>query len=155
MIVRAAVTDDLVAVVEILERNRIRLEAWEPNFWRKSSNSSAMSRVFLGALIEDPNSTLLIAEVDGAIQGCLQFKPTFVPPVYSPHGTTWMIDDFVVPNGRWTDVGAALLKELRARTIDHQEGQLILAVPIKDSEASSFFQEHGLNQTTSWWTVSS
>lgn len=155
MIIRAAVPDDLDAVVEILEWNRLRLESWEPNFWRKSSDSSAMSRAFLGSILEDPNSTLLIAEVGGAILGCLQFKPTFVPPVYSPHGTTWMVDDFVVPEGRWMDLGAALLDELRARTIEHQEGQLILPVPIKDSEASSFFEEYGLNQTTSWWTVSS
>ena len=155
MIVRVAEIEDLERVVSILERKRQQLQAWEPNFWRKSSSSAAMSQAFLGSVIDDPNSVLLLAEEDDCILGCLHFKPTFVPPVYEPKGTTWMVDDFVAPNDRWMDVGAALLRELRARTVENQEGQLIFPVPVNDEEAGIFFKANGLNPTTTWWTVSS
>lgn len=155
MIVRVAVTEDVEQVVRLLERKRQELQDWEPNFWRKSSSSAAMSQAFLGSIVDDPNCVLLIAEQDDSIVGCLHFKPTFVPPVYEPKGTTWMIDDFVVAKGRWLEVGTALLKELQDRTVESQEGQLIFPVPVKDEEAGRFFNANGLNPTTTWWTVSS
>ncbi|MEL7480096.1 MAG: N-acetyltransferase [Pseudomonadota bacterium] len=155
MLVRDAITADVEGVVDLLENKRLELEAWEPRFWRKSSSSTDISKAFLSALIEDEHSTLLVAEVYGSIVGCLQFKPTFVPPVYDPSGTTWMVDDFVVSDGDWSGVGAALLKELRVRTIDKSDGQLVFPVPVKDTEARKFFEENGLNQTTTWWTASS
>ena len=155
MIVRVAVTEDVEQVVRLLERKRQQLQDWEPNFWRKSSSSAAMSQAFLGSVINDANAVLLIAEENDGVVGCLHFKPTFVPPVYEPKGTTWMVDDFVVPRGRWLDVGTELLKELRTRTVENQDGQLIFPVPVKDEDAGSFFEANGLNPTTTWWTVSS
>jgi len=155
MIVCMAVVENLEQVVSLLERKHQELHAWEPNFWRKSSNSAAMSQAFLGSIISDSNVVLLIAEQDDSVVGYLHFKPTFVPPVYHPKGTTWMVDHFVAPKSRRLDVGTALLKELQAKTVENQDGQLIFPVPVKDEEAGRFCEANGLNPTTTWWTVSS
>jgi hypothetical protein len=154
MIVREAHASDLDDMIGLLEQKRLQLQNWEPRFWRKSEASADISKAFLGTLIDDATTTVLVAEIDRSIWGCLQFKPAFVPPVYEPGGTTWMVDDFVVSDGKWATVGLALLQSLRSRTIDLRDGQLIFPVPIKDTEASQFFETNGLSPTTTWWTIS-
>ncbi|MDJ0920875.1 MAG: hypothetical protein QNI84_07075 [Henriciella sp.] len=150
---REAVQADVDAIVELIESKRVQLAAWEPNFWRKAEGSADMSRAFLSGQIEASEVVLLVADDTKGLAGCLQAKPTFVPPVYSPTGTTWMVDDFVVTEGAWDTAGAALLQALKLRTIGQQAGQLIFPVPHKDVEAASFFETHGLSPTTVWWTL--
>lgn len=153
MDVREAALADIDAIVVLIETRRQQLADWEPNFWRKADASAEMSKAFLPTLVEDPASTLLVAYEGALLEGCLQFKPTFVPPVYDPGGTTWMIDDFVVAGGRWDSVGIALLAALKARTTDQLPGQLIFPVPFKDDAAMDFFKQQGLSPTTMWWTM--
>lgn len=155
MVIREAVAADIDAIVDLLETKRVELESWEPRFWKKAPNSADLSKAFLGSMIDDLNSTILVADVEGKIVGCIQFKPTFVPPVYTPGGTTWMIDDFVVCDGNWEETGSALLKELRSRTINKGDGQLVFPVPAEDTMANSFFVKNGLSATTTWWTEQS
>lgn len=153
MDVREAGLEDIDAIVALIESRRQRLADWEPNFWRKAEASADMSKAFLPTLIDDPASTLLVAYEGTLLGGCLQFKPTFVPPVYDPGGTTWMIDDFVVANDRWDAFGVTLLLALKAKTIEQSPGQLIFPVPFKDDAAMDFFKQQGLSPTTMWWTM--
>mgnify|MGYP001799395727 CR=1 FL=1 len=154
LIVRKARSEDINQIVELLETRRSELETWAPKFWKKSPKSAAISSAFFKTLLEDPNVTVLVAQDEAAIVGCLQYRPTFVPPVYEPGGTTWMVDDFVVSANDWDGVGKAMLSELEARTIDETDGQLIFPVPKKDDAASGFFETAGLMPTTVWWTHS-
>ena len=151
--VRPATLRDVDAIVDLIELKRVQLEQWEPRFWRKAEGSGDMSKAFIPKLIEDQKVTVLVAEEDSELVGVLQFKPTVVPPVYAPGGTSWMVDDWVVQAERWDDVGAALLAELKAGTVEQEEGQLILPVPYKDDAAADFFQSNGLSATTVWWTL--
>ena len=151
--VETATLDDIDAIVALIETRRQQLADWEPRFWRKAEASADMSKAFLPTLIDDPGSTLLVAYQGSDLVGCLQFKPTFVPPVYDPGGTTWMIDDFVVANDQWDAVGTALLSALRSKTTELSQGQLIFPVPYKDDAAMDFFQRQGLSPTTMWWTA--
>lgn len=155
MIIREAVAADIDAIVDLLETKRLELESWEPRFWKKASASADISKAFLRSLVDDPNTAILVADVEGKIVGCIQFKPTFVPPVYVPGGTTWMVDDFVVCDGKWEETGSALLKELRSRTVNKSDGQLVFPIPVKDTTANSFFVKNGLSATTTWWTEQS
>lgn len=154
LVVRDAEPQDIEQIVEMLELKRTELETWAPKFWKKSPDSAAISSAFFKTLLEDPNVTILVAQDGAAIAGCLQYRPTFVPPVYAPGGTTWMVDDFVVSANDWDRVGAAILAELEGRTIETADGQLIFPVPQKDDAASRFFAVKGLMPTTVWWTHS-
>lgn len=155
MVVRDATIADIDLIVELIELRRNQLANWEPRFWRKAEGSADMSLAFLPSLIEDPNVTLLIATDNTMLIGCLQFKPTFVPPVYAPGGTTWMVDDFVVADGQWDTAGSALLVALKGRTVEKEEGQLVFPVPYKDEACMDFFSRNGLSATTMWWTTGS
>ena len=154
LIVRDARSQDIGQIVELLESKRSELENWAPKFWKKSPDSATISSAFFRTLLEDPNVTVLVAQDENFIVGCLQYRPTFVPPVYAPGGTTWMVDDFVVSADDWDDIGAKMLAELEARTIEKIDGQLIFPVPKKDDPASQFFEKAGLMPTTVWWTHS-
>lgn len=154
LIVRDAEQDDIDQIVALLELRRSELEIWAPKFWKKSLESAALSSAFFYSLLQDPNVTILIAQEEAAIVGCLQYRPTFVPPVYAPGGTTWMVDDFVVAANDWERIGKTILSELEARTIKETDGQLIFPVPKKDDAASRFFEKAGLIPTTVWWTHS-
>lgn len=151
---RLALSEDVPAIISLLEQKRAQLETWEPRFWRRSENAAALSQAHFNALISDPAASVLVFDVDGAIAGCLQYRPFFVPPVYAPGGTTWMVDDFVVLEDDWSHAGKALLQDLYARTIQCEPSQLVFPVPYKDEAANAFFVKNGLSQTTVWYTVS-
>ena len=152
LIVRDAVPQDIDLIVELLEAKRLELETWAPKFWKKSPESATISSAFFKTLLEDPNVTILVAQNGAAIDGSMQYRPTFVPPVYVPGGTTWIVDDFVVGANDRERVGEAMLLELEARTIKEIVGQLIFPVPKKDDAASRFLEQKGLIPTTVWWT---
>jgi len=151
---REATLSDVDAIVRLIEDRRVQLEKWEPNFWRKSAGSAEMSRSFLSQQVDVSETSLLVAISQEKVNACLLFKPTFVPPVYNPGGTTWMVDDFVVRDGDWDIAGEALLEALKSLTIVPHGGQLIFPVPYQDADASVFLEKHELSPTTVWWTVS-
>lgn len=151
---RLAVSEDIPSIISLLEQKRAQLEAWEPRFWRRSENAAALSEAHFSALIGDPAASVLVYEASGAVTGCLQYRPSFVPPVYAPGGTTWMVDDFVVLEDDWARAGTALLQDLYARTIQSEPGQLVFPVPQKDAAANAFFVQNDLSPTTVWYTAS-
>ena len=155
MFVRDAAETDIDAIVDLIEANRLRLQEWEPRFWKKSQSSAEMSRAFLATLLTDADVIFLVAAEQSQIFGCLHCKPSFVPPVYDPGGTTWMVDDFCVHDQSWDEAGQLLLDELKLRTLAKAEGQLILPSPHRDSRANEFILGAGLRPTTTWFTLGS
>ena len=154
MRVRSAIAADVSEIVSLLELKRKQLQTWAPRFWRRSENAAEMTTAHFNTLISDSSASVLICERDDVLLGCLQFRPSFVPPVYAPGGTTWMVDDFTVRDNDWSEAGEALLKALYAQTIHREPGQLVFPVPVKDEPAQAFFAERGLNPTTTWFTIS-
>jgi ribosomal protein S18 acetylase RimI-like enzyme len=152
MLIRPMEAGDLDAAVDLVERRRERLQAYEPVFWRKADGSAETTRRFFSHLVADEQTLFLVAERGGVIVGCAQAREAAVPPVYVP-GRTAMIDDFCVSDDAdFSAVGLALLRALQRHLVERGFRQIIIACPARDTRLQELLASEALSLTSVWWT---
>jgi GNAT superfamily N-acetyltransferase len=151
---RKATTDDVAACVALVQAERERLEAYEPLFWRRAQGAERPTAAWLAHLARDAEMLFLVAVEEEAIAGFLVSRFYASPPVFDPGGLTAMIDDFCVADiERWTDIGGALLREVRRLLRDRGVAQVIVACPTKDDAKLALLQASDLSPASTWWTA--
>lgn len=151
MSVRAALAQDLGAMVGLIQSARMQLKTWLPEFWNPSANAEEMTRLWFGHLLSQPETLALVHET-GAVDGFLIATKQMVPPVYDPGGPVFTIDDFHVANDAWETTGAALLDnalaELKARGV----AQVIVITAQRLDGKRRLLASRGLATAAEWWT---
>jgi hypothetical protein len=135
--VRTATGDDLDAVAALTAAHRRCLAAWSPVWWRMAPGADELHRLWLGYLIGAADRRVLVAadEPPGAVDGCV---------VVNPQPGQWFVDDLAVADGRWADVGAALVAAVSERPA-------LTCLATLDGARAAGLRSAGLAGVSSYW----
>lgn len=112
--IRFAKQRDVGACVALIEERRRWYQTFEPRFWKKASNSEALTAEWYARRFADEQKNVaLVAEINNVVMGFLIASLSPVPPVYDPGGPTAMIHDFAVRAGQWEEVGLLPLERAK------------------------------------------
>ena len=115
--VREAGPDDLDDVAALTRRNRHRLAAWEPTFWRMAEGADELHPLWLAHLISSTDAVARVVVDDDAVVACA---------ICVRQPGQWFADDLAIATDeRWADAGALLLRSLVERP-------LLTCVPTRD-----------------------
>ncbi len=152
--VRASVSSDVTAMVEMIEQRRRQYETFQPVFWRKADDSAQKSKFFFSALVANEAVTTLSAVEGAEVVGFLIALDTPAPPIVNPGGPTITVDDFcVASSARWPDVGTALIDRLRQIGRERQWRQMVVICGDADTAKKHFLQSVDLSIASTWWTA--
>lgn len=154
VLVRPSETDDVNAMVELVEHRRRQYETYEPVFWRKAEGSAQMSELFFSSLVRNEAVSTLSAVENGEVVGFAIVMETPAPPVVNPGGPTATLDDFCVKTpARWEDVGTALLEAVREVGRAKHWRQLVVVCADADLAKKQFLASADLSLASTWWTT--
>jgi GNAT superfamily N-acetyltransferase len=151
--VRSSKIEDIPAMVEMIERRRLRYQSYKPVFWKKAANSAQASLNWFRQMIESGVVAFTAIE-DGKVAGFVFANETREPPVVDPGGVTVTLDDYcVVRENRWHDVGLALLNAVKEAGRTRGWRQIVVISAEKDIAKSEFLKASGLSIASTWWTT--
>lgn len=124
--VRTATPADIDTVAVLAAQRRRRLASWEPEFWHSAADADILHRDLLGTLLAaDATRTLVVVDADDRPLGfCAEM------PQQGPRGPYVCVDDVCVAEGRWTDLGTALLAAV-------DTAPAVMCVPCADIEMAT------------------
>jgi L-amino acid N-acyltransferase YncA len=151
--VRPSQVEDVPAMVEMIERRRLRYQAYQPVFWRKAANSAQASLSWFAQMLE-AGVVAFTALENGRVAGFVFANETREPPVVDPGGKTVSLDDYCVADeGRWPDVGRALLEAVKSAGRTKGWRQIVVISAEADMAKSRFLHANGLSIASTWWTT--
>jgi GNAT superfamily N-acetyltransferase len=152
-LVRPARLADISAMTRLIEQRREDYERVQPVFWKRAAASSASTAwYYRSLLLFARRSLILVAEDEGRMLGFLIARPARTPPVYDPGGATGVIDDFCVADPReWTEIGGALLADVRAAGRKAGWSQIVVVCGAHDEPKASFLRSAELSIVSNWW----
>ena len=153
MDVRKAAASDIEAIVDLAERNRKKIQKFQPTFWRKHAESAAMTRLFFTRLLSEPGTFFLVAAEGVQFLGFLIARKFPAPPVFDPGGDTYLIDDFcVIEPHYWLTIGEALLSHASTLIHEHGAAQILVTCADRDLAKTEVLRRSELTIASSWWT---
>lgn len=153
MDVRPAKTTDIPAAVAMAERSRRQQQKLQPTFWRKATNSAAVTETFFSKLADEPGTYFLVATEGSQFQGFLIARKFPAPPVFDPGGETYLIDDFCVAEPHlWLTVGEALLSHVSTLIHEHGGAQIVVVSADRDLAKNEMLRRSDLTIASNWWT---
>ena len=151
--VRPSRVEDVPAMVEMIERRRLRYQTYQPVFWRKAANSGPSSTTWFSQMIS-AGVVAFSAVENGTIVGFVFANETREPPIVDPGGKTVTLDDYCVADEtRWHDVGRALLDAVKSVAPAHGWRQVVVISAERDIPKSEFLKANGLSIASTWWTT--
>ena len=153
MDVRKATASDVEAAVALAERHRRQYQKYQPTFWRKAPDSAKTTKASFAKLLGDPDAFFLVSVEGAETLGFLIVRKIRSPPVYSPGGDTWMVDEFCVSEPQyWLTIGEALLSH--ATTLVHEHGavQIVVVCGDRDLAKAEMLRRSDLTIASNWWT---
>jgi hypothetical protein len=150
--IRAALVEDAPAIVDLSERKRREYQAYQPQFWRKATDSREKQLPFIERLIESDRVIALVHEGQGRIDGFVIASLMEAPPVYDPGGQTCMIDDFAVGDpGDWPRMGHALLAAARQAAEERGAVQTVVVCGHRDDPKRRMLAADGFSLASEWY----
>jgi GNAT superfamily N-acetyltransferase len=145
--------DDVPAMVEMIERRRLRYQSYQPVFWKKAADSAEASRTWFAHMIA-AGVVAFTAVEGGKVAGFVFANETPSPPIVDPGGKTVTLDDYCVADeSRWPDIGRALLEAVKTAGPEHGWRQIVVISAEADIPKSRFLKENGLSIASTWWTT--
>ncbi len=149
--IRYADITDSEAMVALSDQKRRSYEKTQPQFWRRAEGANEQQAEWFSHLLTADDHILLLAENEQVL-GFIIGRLMHAPEVYNPGGLTLMIDDFCVSvPDLWTDVGVALLNQLKREAQEKGAVQVIVACGDHDQAKISFLESVGLSVATRWY----
>lgn len=150
--IRAAVADDLEAMLELADTRRRQYATYQPRFWRPALHAMARQRPYFGALLADDTVITVVATAGQVLVGFAIGSVVAAPPVYDPGGSTCLVDDFAVADPqRWSSVGVDLLGAVGHAARRQGANQIVLTTGHLDSAKQAALQAQGLTIASEWW----
>ena len=148
---RKAEPSDVAAVVKLSEQKRVQYASYQPVFWRKADDSAEKQQAFLAHLLERDDVIGLVYERDGAVEGFIIGSLVPAPPVYDPGGLTCSVDDFVVAEGEWRNVGERLLGAVATAARARGAAQMVVVSAQLDAEKRDMLSSLAYTVASEWW----
>jgi hypothetical protein len=135
--VRPVTADDLDWATGILAERRESLVPRAPIFWRPSEHAARFHRAFLAKLL-----------TQGGARG---YRTGTAVLIAAPRGPGWNVDDFCVPQERWTSPDAQALWD--AFAADCAGDPVRFVCPRYELQRGAFAGRAGLKVAESWWLL--
>jgi diamine N-acetyltransferase len=144
--IRSAVPADYAALVPIDEEVHALHAAAFPSIFRPVGEGSSLPRSFFDDLLAGDESTILVAEVEGAVAGFAIVEVFDAPPfeVLVPRRSVHIGSMAVAASRRRQGIGRALVEAAIEYGRTHGAGSLELTVWEWNTEAQAFYQRLGL-----------
>ena len=105
--VRAALEEDLPAILQLTAENRALLARLEPGYWQASANADEFHSKYIQYVVTNPDITKRVLEQDGRVIGFA---------VSSRQPALWFIDDVcLATDADWATDGVVLLRAIEER----------------------------------------
>lgn len=103
--------------------------------------------------IANEQLTVLVAEHNGAICGCLIALVAVTPPVYDPGGATCLVTEFkVVETGKQDSICNALLNEMGQIASQKDAVQHVVMCDVNDLQSQSLLTKFGMTIASEWYS---
>jgi len=142
--IERASPDDAAAAALLAERKRVEYESYSPVFWRVAPDATARHEPFLRFCLGSDDFTSIAAREGDALAGIAIAHHRVGPPPLATDDA-WLVDDFFVADGRWDDVGDALLAELE------RHAPLVVLSARRDEPKRRVIAARGYARAASWW----
>ena len=149
--IRKAEPSDVDHIVELSEQKRLQYQSYQPVFWRKAADSAEQQRAFLSQLLERGNVIAFVYERGGAVEGFIIGSLVPAPPVYDPGGLTCSVDDFMVAEAAWDEVGGALLEAVAAEALARGGTQMVVVSAHLDTQKRKMLVSRTYTIASEWW----
>ncbi|MGH7862389.1 MAG: hypothetical protein ACREOS_09140 [Candidatus Dormibacteraceae bacterium] len=124
---RAAVGDDVSAILELAEAHLDDDQRYQATFWRRAGGSREQQATYLRSRLTGEGVVAYVHEAGDRVDGLIVANLVSAPPVYQPGGPVALIDDFAVrAPSDWTAVGRLLLQAATAEA--REKGAVVTAV---------------------------
>lgn len=149
--IRPINASDVPTLVALSDQKRRFYEKAQPQFWKRSEYANERQAEWFMHLLNADDHIMLLAE-DQSIVGFIIGRLMPAPEVYNPGGLTLMIDDFCVEEpDLWSDVGDALLDQLKQEAHEKGAAQVVVACGDHDEAKLGFLKSVGLSVATRWY----
>jgi hypothetical protein len=110
--IRRPTPDDVSAILDVAEANRVDYQRYQVTFWRRAGDSREQQLAFLQSHVVDERVIASVHESDRVIDGFVFASLLPARPVYSPGGPVALVDDIALRSPvDWLTLGAALVDE--------------------------------------------
>lgn len=131
--------NDLGLVAPLFEHYRL--------FYKKEPDQQGAND-FIKARLENNDSVIFLAKVDGQPAGFVQLYPTFSSTTMQK---SWILNDlFVANNFRQLKVGSALMNAAKQHAIDTDSHSLKLCTSVDNHQAQALYVQLGYHKTVSF-----
>lgn len=142
LVIRKATPFDVERLVELRLLLQQHCEKANPSIWRISEEGQRQLREKVEDSLNDSNSHVLIAEMNGETVGFTHGEVTSRTD-YSPRTVAHISTTYVLKKFRGTGVGTSLVKELCTFFISEGVEQVTLRYIIGNKEAERFWKKLG------------
>jgi len=149
----AGTSDDVSDIVGLCETARLRLQEYQPVFWRKAADSAEKQAGFLRYLIDQKSITTLVHRGSSGIDGVVTAATRGGDFLYELRPSACYTDDFALADeSYWETLGAELLKAIVS--LERAKGALYSQVicPHLNLEKGRMLQTLGYRLGHQWFT---
>jgi GNAT superfamily N-acetyltransferase len=149
--VRAAIAQDVPAMVGLSEQDRSKRQKLEPDFFRKAERGAVAQAAYFNWQLMQPNVIAVVHQTENGIDGFAIASLITAPPVYEPGGTTALIDDFTVADPEsWNSVGTMLFEAVKSEAGKRGAVGVVSICAHKDEVKRRFLSGMGLRIVSEW-----
>lgn len=144
----------VAAMVALSEQKRTEYAAYQPQFWRKATNSAAAQTPYFHHLLTQAHVLALVARQGETVVGFVIAGLAPAPAVYDPGGLTCMIDDFcVAAPEQWPTVGRDLLAAVTREAAARGAAQAVVVCGHLDEPKRAMLAGAGLSLASEWYVA--
>jgi hypothetical protein len=149
--VRQATVDDVAAMVQLSEEERVERERMDPEFFRKAERSVDAQTAYFKWLLPQNHVIAVVHETANGIDGFAIATMITAPPVLDPGGQTVLIDDFRVANPQlWESVGTHLFDAVESEGRKRSAVGIVSICAHKNESKRRFLSRLGLRIVSEW-----
>ena len=154
MKIKLATSNNVEQMVELSDQKRTAYAKVQPQFWCKSINANVSQIEWFHSLLTNPQYLIYVALDNNILVGFIIGQIISSPEVYNPGGFTLSIDDFVVKDERYNDIGKLLLDNISVQAKKCSCVQIIIVTGAHDKAKKQFLNSYETKLVSEWYRKS-
>lgn len=144
MSIRPAAPDDVDAIADLAQDQRLRRQGRDPSLWPVAANARDLHRMTLRWAVESGAAPVLVARCDeGSLAAHLVASVTSSP---ADGSAVWVVDEMEVARPpQWDTLGRVLLAALGAHAVRRRVERVVVACPVVDERRRAALVRAGMD----------
>lgn len=143
MTIRSATANDLDAIADLAQDQRIRQQGWDPAYWALTPNARDIHPLFLRWSVDAARSVAMVVTRGEALVAY-----AIAAPLPLPNGTTstWVVDDVgVAAAATWRTAGLVAIAAVAGRARQLGATRIVVPCATSDRARRAAFESGGLD----------